>query len=507
VKIKQYIDESKLEIDYILNYPTRGDKNIFVNNNIYNFDKIYINGTIYEDFKSINYNNLSNVMFATTQEIIKKVENINNTIDAIQFRGSNKGNYIVYDGSTFIVNNTNRLYLGINSGFSNQNSFSIAIGVSAGSYNQNIGGIAIGYQAGYTNIYDSFSSNDNIAIGSYAGNLNQNPNCIAIGYEAGKNNQKYGAISIGLQAGYKNQGKYSIAIGAYTAGDDDDSMHDNSIILNASGSYVQTTGNNRTFINPIRSVSPGSIISHRVLLYDSQTFEITSKVNSSDIRIKNHIEPINTLIPYEFLKKITPVNFKFSYGDTNNIHHGFLADEFIQDDILNEYNIVNKEKYLIEDIQLNCNLYNGIVTISESDKTFKLYGTTHINWDKNQFGDTTNIPINTGIKINQNIEFIYNNINYKANVIDILSSNKIQIKIENNYNQKHNTYYFTDNINYNIHVLGNIYDDFKSIKYDNLTNVMFYTIQELIKKVEYQNNEINTLKNDINYLKNIIQNL
>jgi len=87
-----------------------------------------------------------------------------------------------------------------------------------------------------TGIFDTNVSN--IAIGTSAGAAGANS--IAIGYEAGKTSQ-----------------------------------HDNSIVLNASGSALDTAGVSRFYVKPIRSVASGS----SVLTYDDSTGEI---MNTTD---------------------------------------------------------------------------------------------------------------------------------------------------------------------------------------------------------------------------------
>ena len=101
-----------------------------------------------------------------------------------------------------------------------------------------------------------------------------------MGYEAGKERQGNYAIAIGYQAGYTRgipsnntiEGNYAIAIG-YQAGYQ--TQHEKSIILNASGSALNSQGTSRFHVKPIRSDTNSN-----KLLYNSTTGEITYQPDS-----------------------------------------------------------------------------------------------------------------------------------------------------------------------------------------------------------------------------------
>jgi hypothetical protein len=121
--------------------------------------------------------------------------------------------------------------LGAHAGRYNQGSYATALGQAAGLQSQGTGAVAIG-QAGYES-----QGQYAVAIGSGAGDTNQGNNAIAIGYQAGTNNQ--------------------------TA---------NSIILNASGSALDSSGVAGLFINPVRNNLASNA---NVVFFNTSTKELT----------------------------------------------------------------------------------------------------------------------------------------------------------------------------------------------------------------------------------------
>jgi hypothetical protein len=172
--------------------------------------------------------------------------------------------------------------IGKESGYHLQGNLALAIGNSAGQINQSQKAVAIGSQAG-----QSYQGDSAVAIGSQAGQFNQNINAVAIGYQAGQyNNGSAGAnaIAIGLQAGQASQ-QNGIAIGenAGQTGQGVDAVaignfagiinqHNNSIIINASGSNLNSEDTLRCYIAPIRNAGGSSL---NALQYDPGTSEIT----------------------------------------------------------------------------------------------------------------------------------------------------------------------------------------------------------------------------------------
>lgn len=165
--------------------------------------------------------------------------------------GTTWGEYIVWNNNSFIVNSTNKTYLGQNSGQVNQGNLSIAIGTSAG--------------------YNSQGTNS-IAIGTRTAKDNQSFDCIAIGRETGFINQDTNCIAIGTQAGYMNQGSYSISIGNRAGYNNQNS---NSIVFNATSDTCNTSSSG-LYINPIRYQGfTTTSIDTNYLYYDTNTKEIT----------------------------------------------------------------------------------------------------------------------------------------------------------------------------------------------------------------------------------------
>lgn len=140
--------------------------------------------------------------------------------------------------------------LGFVAGSFQQGDNSIAIGNQAGATQQGSNCIAMGLESGVLD-----QNNDGIALGYYSGRQNQGVGGIAIGREAGRGFQNPYAIAIGYETAPASQGQYSIALG-YQSGNDGlgaVNQHANSIIINATGSPLQSNGTNRCFVAPIRN--------------------------------------------------------------------------------------------------------------------------------------------------------------------------------------------------------------------------------------------------------------
>lgn len=154
--------------------------------------------------------------------------------------------------------------IGSGAGEYNQGAFNVAIGKQSGNYNQSLLLSSVGYQAGFSNQKD-FGE----AIGFQAGYANQ-LSSTAIGYQAGLENQGSfsggfgGSIAIGYQAGITNQ-------------------HDNSIIINATNTPLNSVRSISTYLNPIREINSGSTAgmlhseyttNNEVIFYTAKTFVI-----------------------------------------------------------------------------------------------------------------------------------------------------------------------------------------------------------------------------------------
>jgi hypothetical protein len=149
----------------------------------------------------------------------------------------------------------------------------VHIGQNAGESSQGSSAVAIGRDSGIDSQGD-FS----VAIGTFSGYKSQGSEAVAIGYKSGTNSQGSNAVAIGNLSGFSGQGDNAIAIGALSG------IHqtNNSIILNATGSELNSTVSNSLYIAPIREAN-----GPQVLTYDPITKEVTvapASVAIGDIR-------------------------------------------------------------------------------------------------------------------------------------------------------------------------------------------------------------------------------
>jgi hypothetical protein len=137
----------------------------------------------------------------------------------------------------------------------------VHIGQNAGESSQGSSAVAIGRDSGIDSQGD-FS----VAIGTFSGYRYQGSEAVAIGYKSGTNSQGSNAVAIGNLSGFSGQGDNAIAIGALSG------IHqtNNSIILNATGSELNSTVSNSLYIAPIREAN-----GPQVLTYDPITKEVT----------------------------------------------------------------------------------------------------------------------------------------------------------------------------------------------------------------------------------------
>lgn len=216
--------------------------------------------------------------------------------------------------------NVNATALGTQAGYIRQGVEAVAIGAYAGQYRQREHAVALGRAAGYQ-YQEPFA----VALGFGAAYLKQGQSAIAIGTEAARDTQSIYAVAIGYNAGNKKQGQYAIAIGS-SAGTTN--QHANSIILNASGASLNSTYASALYVAPIRNAASGSTNLH----YDPASKEVFYSSNTSDLRLKKNIQPIENGLAT--LLQLRPVSFdmKISLGDTQYPIHksGFIAQEVQQ---------------------------------------------------------------------------------------------------------------------------------------------------------------------------------
>ena len=207
------------------------------------------------------------------------------------------GNY-----STSIGLNAGRSYaaeqaisIGTNAGKSYAGYRSITMGHNSGMNGINSYSIALGYDAG-AQAMNSYS----IAMGISAGKSNQGENAISIGRSAGIDSQKDHAIAIGRGSGLTDQGNYSVAIGAYAG----QTMPDNSIVLNATGSALNiNSGNSKFFVKPVNSSAASAALN-----WNSSTGEIHTVTSDARTKINrqtivNGLATVSNLTPQVYDKR------------------------------------------------------------------------------------------------------------------------------------------------------------------------------------------------------------
>jgi hypothetical protein len=187
--------------------------------------------------------------------------------------------------------------LGRSAGSTNQSYYSVAVGRSAGETCQGYKAIAMGRYAGQSN-----QQYQAVALGTEAGRTCQKDNAVAIGSFAGQSFQGYDAISIGSSAGRNCQGTNAIAIGnsagyGYCTAQGNNSIaigacagysfaHACSIILNASGTELNSSEAG-LYIDPIRA---NNAVGGNVTAYNTTTQEVVYtdvKINNQGITLAN----------------------------------------------------------------------------------------------------------------------------------------------------------------------------------------------------------------------------
>jgi hypothetical protein len=172
--------------------------------------------------------------------------------------------------------------IGGNAGRSLQGQAAVAIGMFAGDSGQGQNGIAVGESAGHAS-----QGQESVALGYYAGSLDQETHCVAVGsqagyggqgnnavavgHNAGANFQGSGAVAVGSGAGQGQQGQYAVAVGCAAA---PDAQGANTIVLNATGSALNTGATGATYIAPLRVDNDETVSGHR-LRYADSTSEVT----------------------------------------------------------------------------------------------------------------------------------------------------------------------------------------------------------------------------------------
>lgn len=187
--------------------------------------------------------------------------------------------------------------IGANSGNTNQSSQAVAVGRNAGIYNQGQNAIAIGVSAGAgTSTAGTGQGNNSIAIGNVAGQYTQGIDCVAIGYDTARGTtttgtgQGAGAIAIGRGAGNSTQGINSVAIGKFAGMT---GQHNYSIILNGTGSQLNSTFQSAFYVKPIRAVVDATMPR---LSYNATTGEIMYGNSTTDSLLPMTLDKTNNRV-------------------------------------------------------------------------------------------------------------------------------------------------------------------------------------------------------------------
>jgi hypothetical protein len=147
----------------------------------------------------------------------------------------------------------------------------VSIGSNAGAITQGQSCVAVGSAAGA-----SSQGTSAVAVGYASGNSGQGTSAVAIGTNAGKTSQGNSGIAIGNGAGNASQGANTIAIGQFAG---ITNQHTSSIILNATGSQLNSANTSSFYVKPVRQVIDASMPR---LSYNATTGEIMYGNSTTD---------------------------------------------------------------------------------------------------------------------------------------------------------------------------------------------------------------------------------
>lgn len=150
--------------------------------------------------------------------------------------------------------------IGEGAGTTSQGNFCVAIGSNAGQTSQLDYAVSVGVGTG-----GSSQGNRSVAIGSGAAQLSQGADAVAIGYDAAINSQGASSIAIGRYAGSNS------VVSTLSA-----PQAANSIILNATGSFLSNATASSCVIKPIRGDTTANLTSagFKQLYYNPTTGEL-----------------------------------------------------------------------------------------------------------------------------------------------------------------------------------------------------------------------------------------
>lgn len=268
---------------------------------------------------------------------------------------------------------TNAVAVGNACALEGQGSAAIAIGNGTGVWGQGTAAIAIGQSAGLgtQNNVSTYQGSNAIAIGTNSGAQSQGSNGIAIGNQAAQNGQGTNAVAIGTLSGQTNQ-------------------HASSIILNASGSALNSDGTSRFYVNPIRNATNTNMLG-----YNATTKEVTY---------------------------YTPTNINPYYGEFTYVNDQALSSGIIAQAVLNTNVVTNGFTRTVNEININKDgMYKIGLTLNVNNTgaaTTMVYGIT-----KNSSGITAStrsvlVPASS-----------INNVYYIETMVSLLSTDKISANV------------------------------------------------------------------------------
>jgi hypothetical protein len=203
--------------------------------------------------------------------------------------------------------------IGSNCGQYNQGEYCTALGVDAGQYNQGDQAVGVGWESGRHD-----QGEYAVGIGKRAGWSNQGYSATAAGTYAGQFNQGSYAVAVGLFAGTSNQGAYALALGhmagRYT-------QRANTVVLNATSTYLGTNADSAFFVKPVRNTSGTA------MYYDTSSGEISystsdDRMKVKEVRIKDATTTLMKLSPQSYFKK-----FKLDEPTISHYESGLMAQD------------------------------------------------------------------------------------------------------------------------------------------------------------------------------------
>ena len=309
--------------------------------------------------------------------------------------GSNYSDYIFWNDTTSKWEvDGNTVHIGSSAGQTNQSFNAVAIGTYAGQTGQATNAVAIGADAGRTD-----QANSAVAIGAFAGYTGQAVSAVAIGKQAGQTGQASNAVAIGNQAGQTDQGESSIAIGNQAG-----STFANSIVLNASGSQLNSSSSSGFFVNPIRNITNATVLTYNVntseITYsDGKTFVIPHPINKDKHLVHACLEGPEAGIYYRGLSKIENSRFTMielpeyvkhigkdftvqitQLGDENTANVGLLASMVIDGKFKVSYPSSTKET--LPSVEFCWHVYGkrGDVEVEPLVSSVKVNGSGPYKW-------------------------------------------------------------------------------------------------------------------------------